>query len=65
MVYHHYDTQIEKLISRLEELEKEIDSLRNEIKDKTIETNLYNTSSLVSEDTTHIEWEGDYGQQSF
>jgi len=61
----HYDTQIEKLNSRVEELEKEIGSLRNEIKDKTIEKNLYTTSSTISQDDTFHEWDLDFGQQSF
>ena len=65
MVYQHYDIQIEKLNSRVKRLEKEMDSLRNEIKEKTIEKNLYNTSSTVSQDDTFHEWDMDYGQQSF
>ena len=65
MVYEHYDSEIRKLNLRVEELTKEIDSLRNEIKSKTIEKNIYETSSTVSEDTTWNDMDMDYGQQSF
>ena len=65
MVYEHYDRQIESLSRRLDELEKEMDSRRKQIKEKTIEKNLYNTSSTVSQDDTFHEWDMDYGQQSF
>jgi len=60
-----YNTQIEKLNSRVEELTKEIASLRNEIYDKTIEKNIYNTSSTISQNTIDIDMDRDYGQQSF
>ena len=65
MVYEHYDAQIEKLNSRVDELEKEIDSLKSEIYNKTIETNLYNTSSTISQNTIDIDIDRDFGQQSF
>lgn len=65
MVYEHYDRQIKNLNARVDELAKEIDSLRNEIKNKTIEKNLYNTSSTVNEDTEFFEWDSNYGQQGF
>ena len=65
MVYEHYDSEIQKLNSRVEELTKEVDSLRNEIKNKTIEKNLYETSSTVSQDTTWNDMDMDYGQQGF
>jgi len=65
MVYEHYDAQIEKLNVRVEELEKEIDSLKSEIYNKTIETNLYNTSSTISQNTIDIDMDRDFGQQSF
>lgn len=61
MVYEHYDKAIEKLNLRLDELEKEMDSLRNEIKDKIIERNLYNTTSTVSQDNTDIDLCVEYG----
>ena len=63
MVYEHYDIAIEKLNRRVEELQQEIDSLRNEIKNKTIEKNLYNTSSTADMNTEYHEWDLDYGQQ--
>jgi len=65
MVYDHYDQQIKNLNARVDELAKEIDSLRNEIKNKTVENNLYNTSSTVDEDTEYFEWDSNYGQQGF
>ena len=65
MVYEHYDSEIKKLNLRVEELTKEIDSLRNEIKNKTIEKNLSETTSTVSQDTTWNDMDMDYGQQSF
>ena len=65
MVYEHYDREIENLNRRVNELQEEIRSLRKEIFDKTVEKNLYNTSSTVSPDSTFHEWENDYGQQGF
>ena len=65
MVYEHYDQQIRNLNARVDELAKEIDSLRNEIKNTTIEKNLYNTSSTAHEDTEFFEWDSNYGQQGF
>ena len=46
-------------------LNKEIDSLRNEIHNKTIDKNLSETTTTVSEDTTWNDMDMDYGQQSF
>ena len=65
MVYEHYDREITKLNRRVEELQKEIDSLRNEIFTKKLEKNLLDTSSTVSPDSVYHEWEADYGQQGF
>jgi len=65
MVYEHLEQQIKNLNARVDELAKEIDSLRNEIKNKTVENNLYNTSSTVDEDTEYFEWDSNYGQQGF
>jgi len=65
MEQQHIDSLIEKLNSRVEELTKEIASLRNEIYDKTIEKNIYNTSSTISQNTIDIDMDRDYGQQSF
>ena len=63
MDYDSIDYQIRNLNARVENLEKELDSLRNEIKNTTIEKNLYNTSSTVNEDTEFFEWDSNYGQQ--
>lgn len=63
MDYDSIDYQIRNLNARVENLEKELDSLRNEIKNTTIEKNLYNTSSTVNEDIEFFEWDMDYGQQ--
>ena len=63
MVYEHYDYQIGRLKSRVKDLEEQLASLRNEIKNKTIGKNLYNTSSTIPEDTVSVEWGYDYGQQ--
>jgi hypothetical protein len=63
MDYDSRDYQIGRLKSRVKDLEEQLASLRNEIKNKIIEKNLYNTSSIISEDTIHEEWEYDYGQQ--
>tara|TARA_R100000963_G_C4544308_1_gene40041 strand:+ start:311 stop:520 length:210 start_codon:yes stop_codon:yes gene_type:complete len=60
-----YDVEIKKLNSRLEDLEKEIDSLKSEISNTTIEKNLYNSSSTISEEDVYTEWDMDYGQQKF
>jgi prefoldin subunit 5 len=65
MPYGDWDRQIEFLIKRVEELEQEIDSLKKEINNKTIENNLYNTSSTISQNTIDIDMDRDYGQQSF
>lgn len=63
MDYDSIDYQIRNLNARVENLEKELDSLRNEIKNTTIEKNLYNTSSTVNEDIEFFEWDSNYGQQ--
>lgn len=63
MDYDSIDYQIKNLNARVENLEKELDSLRNEIKNTTIEKNLYNTSSTVNEDIEFFEWDSNYGQQ--
>ena len=65
MDYDSIDYQIRNLNARVENLEKELDSLRNEIKNTTIEKNLYNTSSTADEDTEFFEWDSNYGQQGF
>ena len=63
MVYDPHEYQIGILKSRVKDLEEQLASLRNEIKNKIIEKNLYNTSSIISEDTVNTEWDLDYGQQ--
>ena len=66
MVYEHYDNQIASLTRRVEVLEEEIESLRNEIKQENILWyNLYNTTSTVAEDTVDIDMDKDFGQQDF
>ena len=57
------ENQKKDLYVRIAELEKEIVSLRNELKNKTIEKNLYNTSSTADMNTEYHEWDLDYGQQ--
>ena len=64
MVYEHYDTAIKNLNRRVEELQQEIDSLRNEIKNKTIEKNLYNTLSTADMNTEYIELDIDYADEN-
>ena len=57
-----YDSQIKDLFSRVEILEKELESIKNQ----TIENNLYNTTSTISQNTIDIDMDmdRDYGQQS-
>ena len=61
MVYEHYDAQIKNILLRLNQLENEMTSLRNEIKDKTIERNLHNTTSTVSQDNIDLDLCVEYG----
>ena len=65
LLHDKFDRQIKILLSRMSILEKEIDSIKNQIKDTTIENNLYNTSSTISQNTVDIDMDRDYGQQSF
>ena len=65
MDYDSIDYQIGRLKSRVKDLEEQLASLRNEIKNKTIEKNLYDTSSTISENIEYTEWDYDYGQQLF
>jgi len=65
MEQEHIDSLIEKLNSRVEELTKELHSLKQQLNDKTIEKNIYNTSSTISQNTIDIDMDRDYGQQSF
>ena len=65
LLHQKYDRQIKILLSRMSILEKEIESIKNQIKDTTIEKNIYNTSSTISQNTIDIDMDRDYGQQSF
>ena len=56
-----FNRQIKDLLNRVEQLEKELESIKNQ----TIETNLYNTTSTISQNTIDIDMDRDYGQQSF
>ena len=56
-----YDKQIKDLFARVQTLEKELESIKNQ----TIENNLYNTTSTISQNTIDIDIDRDYGQQSF
>jgi len=56
-----YDKQLKDLLKRVEQLEKELESIKNQ----TIEDNLYNTTSTISQNTIDIDMDRDYGQQSF
>ena len=56
-----FNRQIKDLLNRVEQLEKELESIKNQ----TIETNLYNTTSTISQNTIDIDIDRDYGQQSF
>ena len=50
-----YDSQIKKLLKRMEDLEEEIRSIRTQIKDNLTEKNLYSTSSTVSQNTIDVD----------
>ena len=64
-LHERLDKQLTDLYLRVGELEEEIMSLKSQIKDATIEKNIYNTSSTVSQNTIDIDLDRDYGQQSF
>ena len=53
--------KIKDLLKRVDKLEKELESIKNQ----TIENNLYNTTSTISQNTIDIDMDRDYGQQSF
>lgn len=60
-LHEKYDKKIKELFSRVQTLEKELESIKNQ----TIENNLYNTTSTISQNTIDIDMDRDYGQQSF
>jgi len=60
-LHEKYDKKIKELFSRVQVLEKELESIKNQ----TIENNLYNTTSTISQNTIDIDMDRDYGQQSF
>jgi len=60
-LHEKYDKKIKDLFKRVEQLEKELESIKNQ----TIENNLYNTTSTISQNTIDIDMDRDYGQQSF
>jgi len=60
-LHEKYDKKIKELFSRVDKLEKELESIKNQ----TIENNLYNTTSTISQNTIDIDMDRDYGQQSF
>ena len=60
-LHEKYEKKIKDLFSRVEILEKELESIKNQ----TIESNLYNTTSTISQNTIDIDMDRDYGQQSF
>ena len=60
-LHEQYEKKIKDLFSRVEILEKELESIKNQ----TIENNLYNTTSTISQNTVDIDMDRDYGQQSF
>ena len=60
-LHEQYEKKIKDLFSRVEILEKELESIKNQ----TIENNLYNTTSTISQNTIDIDMDRDYGQQSF
>jgi hypothetical protein len=60
-LHEKYEKKIKDLFSRVEILEKELESIKNQ----TIEDNLYNTTSTISQNTIDIDMDRDYGQQSF
>jgi len=66
-LHERLDKQLTDLYLRVGELEEEIMSLKSQIKDATIEKNIYNTSSTISQNTIDIDldMDRDYGQQAF
>ena len=60
-LHEKYEKKIKDLFSRVDKLEKELESIKNQ----TIEDNLYNTTSTISQNTIDIDMDRDYGQQSF
>lgn len=60
-LHEKYDKNIKDLFKRVEQLEKELESIKNQ----TIDNNLYNTTSTISQNTIDIDMDRDYGQQSF
>ena len=60
-LHEKYDRLIKDLLKRVEQLEHELESIKNQ----TIENNLYNTTSTISQNTIDIDMDRDYGQQSF
>jgi len=59
-LHEKYEKQLKDLFKRVEQLEHELESIKNQ----TIETNLYNTTSTISQNTIDIDMDRDYGQQS-
>jgi len=60
-LHEKYEKKIKDLYSRLHDIEQELESIKN----TTIDNNLYNTSSTISQNTIDIDMDRDYGQQSF
>ena len=60
-LHEKYERLIKDLYSRLHDIEQELESIKN----TTIDNNLYNTSSTISQNTVDIDMDRDYGQQSF
>ena len=60
-LHEKYEKLIKDLYSRLSDIEQELES----IKKTTIDNNLYNTTSTISQNTVDIDMDRDYGQQSF
>ena len=60
-LHEQYEKKIKDLFARVEKLEHELESIKNQ----TIEDNLYNTTSTISQNTIDIDMDRDYGQQSF
>ena len=60
-LHEKYEKLIKDLYSRLHDIEQELES----IKKTTIDNNLYNTTSTISQNTVDIDMDRDYGQQSF
>ena len=59
-LHEKYEKQLKDLFKRVEQLEHELESIKNQ----TIENNLYNTTSTISQNTIDIDMDRDYGQQS-